>query len=75
MRMKWVIVFFAALVAIPAAQVGADAWRGRAGPNFLLTPEQQDGGTKLVITKQRRHHQRQLGDPDARRPAAREKIG
>jgi hypothetical protein len=38
--MRWVIALFVALLSIPVAQVAADAWNDRAGPQFSVRPMQ-----------------------------------
>lgn len=35
--MRWVVAFFLALLSIPVAQVAADAWEGRPGPQMGLS--------------------------------------
>ena len=37
--MRFVIVFFIALLAIPIAQVAVDLWTAHAGPHVLGAPE------------------------------------
>ena len=41
--MRWVLVLFLVLLSIPVAQVTADAWYGRRGPEFLVVPAPSDG--------------------------------
>jgi hypothetical protein len=36
--MRWVVVLFLVLLSIPVAQVAADAWYGRPGPELLMVP-------------------------------------
>jgi hypothetical protein len=57
--MKWVIALFVALVTIPVAQVAADAWNGRPGPQLSVMRHHAGGGRDLAATP---HHYR-LYDP------------
>jgi hypothetical protein len=41
--MRWVLVLFLVLLSIPVAQVAADAWYGRPGPELLGAPLSSDG--------------------------------
>jgi hypothetical protein len=52
LRMKWVIALFVALLSIPIAQVAADAWNDRPGPQFSVYPR-TGGGLDLAITRHR----------------------
>jgi hypothetical protein len=69
--MRWVIALFVALLSIPVAQVAADAWNGRPGPQLTAMrppaqaqpqplPQPQQNGADLVIT---RHPHNRLYDP------------
>jgi hypothetical protein len=59
--MKWVIALFVALLSIPVAQVAADAWNDRPGPQFSIHPH-AGSGSDLAIT---RRHNLRLYDPIA----------
>jgi hypothetical protein len=59
--MRWVIALFVALLSIPVAQVAADAWNGRPGPQLTgMRPQPQQSGPDLAVT---RHHHNRLYDP------------
>jgi hypothetical protein len=57
--MRWMIAPFVALVAIPVAQVAADVWNGRPGPQLSVPRHHAGSGPDLAAT---RHHYR-LYDP------------
>jgi hypothetical protein len=59
--MRWVIALFVALLSIPIAQVAADAWNDRPGPQFSAR-HRAGSGPDLAIT---RHHHLRLYDPIA----------
>jgi hypothetical protein len=61
LRMKWVIALFVALLSIPIAQVAADAWNDRPGPQFSVRSH-AGSGPDLAIT---RHHHLRPYDPIA----------
>jgi hypothetical protein len=69
--MRWVIALFLALLAIPVAQVAADAWNGRPGPH-LITRAHAGNGPDLAAA--RRRHLR-LYDPFAPWLPGRAKTG
>ena len=57
--MRWVIALFVALVTIPVAQVAADAWTGRPGPQLSIMRHHAGGGADLAATR----HRYRLYDP------------
>jgi hypothetical protein len=57
--MRWVIALFVVLVTIPVAQVTADAWSGRPGPQLSVMRHRAGSGPDLTVS--RRHHR--LYDP------------
>jgi hypothetical protein len=61
LRMKWVIALFVALLSIPIAQVAADAWNDRPGPQFSVR-RHAGSGPDLAITG---HRHLRLYDPIA----------
>jgi hypothetical protein len=71
--MRWVIALFLALLAIPLAQVAADAWSGRPGPRLSVMPSHVLGsGPDFAVT---RHHHYRLYDPFAPWLPVRAKTG
>ena len=56
--MRWVIALFLALLSIPMAQVAADAWNDRPGPQLTVRTTQGAGG--LAVS---RHRHIRLYDP------------
>jgi hypothetical protein len=74
--MRWVIAFFLALAAIPAAQVAADAWHGRSGPDLLLLSRHHHGGAPyLAVTRHRHLRSLDFIGPYAPKAPGREKTG
>lgn len=57
--MRWVVALFLVLVTIPVAQVAADVWNGRPGPQLPVMRHHAGSGPDLAQT---RHHYR-LYDP------------
>jgi hypothetical protein len=70
--MRWVIALFLALLAIPVAQVAADAWNDRPGPHFSVMAPHAGSGPDLAATRYR--HLR-LYDPFAPWLPGRAKTG
>ena len=60
--MRWVVAFFVALLSIPVAQVAADAWIGRPGPQLSIMSPHPGSGPDLAVT---RHRYFRLYDPFA----------
>ena len=52
--MRWVVALFLALLSIPVAQVAADAWSGRPGPELLAAGPRAEG-SKLAPDRHSRH--------------------
>ena len=65
--MRWVLVFFLVLLSVPVAQVTADAWYGRPGPEFLIARASADAeaGPRAVRSTFApvRHSRLRLYDP------------
>jgi hypothetical protein len=70
--MRWVIVLFLALLAIPIAQVAADVWTGRPGPQLIILPAHAGNGPDLAAA---RHRHFRLYDPLAPLLPGRAKTG
>jgi hypothetical protein len=70
--MRWVIALFIALLSIPVAQVAADAWIGRPGPQWSARSFHPGSGPDFAVS---RHRHYQLYDPFAPWHPSRAKTG
>ncbi|HLH97307.1 MAG TPA: hypothetical protein VKW08_19520 [Xanthobacteraceae bacterium] len=49
--MRWVVALFVALLSIPVAQVVADGWYGRPGPELLVVPAYGAGTEERTLPR------------------------